>query len=235
MTQNIGKRSAVKPPPRDVVYQLAHEAALRLMRYDRKQSYLGKQSVMAWSAAQTTAGLRCIEAWCYGDFGNLGNPNDPTDRSHRKQAHASGQKLSFDHLGPSKMIALRMMFMMVCVAEMQHGRSLDTGYDIVLPGMNQDWYTDLVDLAVSIVSECNDDLTTSVTMWLGNMRKPVIDKELRALKAHIAAKAKRKAAESAKLAMTVARLNPNPPTALKAVSDNTPIADVIPLFPSKVS
>lgn len=217
MTQNISKRKAVKPPPRDVAYQLAHAEVLRLMWFDRKQSQLGKQSIMAWSPKQTTAGLRCIEAWCYGDYGNLGNPNDPTDRPHRKRAHASGEKLSFQNLGPSRMIALRMIYMMVCVSEMQRGRSLDTGYDIVLPGMNQDWYADLIDLAVSIVSECNDDLTASVDMWLANMRQTTIDKELRTLKARRrTVKANRKASE---------------PT--DTIREQT--ADVIPLFSSKIS
>lgn len=217
MTQNINKRKAVKPPPRDVVYQLAHQEALKLMRFDRKQTQLGKQSIMAWSASQTTAGLRCIEAWCYGDFGNLGNPNDPTDRPHRKRAHASGTKLRFDHLGTSKMIALRMIYTMVCVSEMQHGRSLDTGYDIVLPGMNQDWYADLIDLAVSIVNECNDDLAVSVDMWLANMRQAAIDKELKAFKSRRrATKAKRQVPETTDTA-------------------REQIADVIPLFASKIS
>ncbi|MDQ5982758.1 MAG: hypothetical protein QG549_755 [Patescibacteria group bacterium] len=217
MTQNISKRKAVKPPPRDVVYQLAHEEALKLMRFDRKQSQLGKQSIMAWSASQTTAGLRCIEAWCYGDFGNLGNLNDPTDRPHRKRAHVSGTKLRFDHLGASKMIALRMIYMMVCVSEMQRGRSLDTTYDIILPGMNQDWYTDLVDLAVSIVNECNDNLAASVDMWLANMRQATIDKELKAFKARRrATRAKRQASEATD-------------------TDREQIADVIPLFSSKIS
>lgn len=235
MAQNNGKRSVTKPPPRDVVYQLAHEQAIRLMRYDRKRSYLGKRSIMEWSNLQTTAGLRCIESWCYGPYGNLGNPTDPTDQPHRKAAHANRKELWFGNLAMPKQVALRMVFTIVCVCEMQKGRSLDTGYDIVLPGMQHEWYADLIDLADIIASEAKYDLTASINLWLHNVRRAKINRELREAKRRNATKVKQKASESAD-AETAARLDRNPKTKQMVIEAEAEVyeaqlAEVIHLFP----
>lgn len=205
-----------KTPPRDAVYQLVLEGALNLIRFDRYLSYLDKRSIMAWNTAQTTTGLRCIEAWCYGDFGNLGNLNDPSDQPHRKAAHARGEKLQLDRLTDLQYQGLHMIYTIVCVSEMRPGRSLGRGYEIVLPGMTGDWYTEMIDETFDIVKQCGGDRALSIDVWLRTKRKPVIDKELSAFKARRAAKAKRKASET---------------------TDTTRehVADVIPLFSSKIS
>lgn len=162
-------------PRREVIRLRTSDLAIKLMEYDRivtrvplpeaavrrgKKSY----SIHGWLSGETgnqmTAGMRFIEACCNG-------PVRENPVTHEKTT------LEYSALTELQLEGLRMAFMIICRSEeILSDGVLNQGFEITLPGMEEDWYAEGIDEASDHVEAAHGIAAVAYWHWLEKVRRP---------------------------------------------------------------
>lgn len=174
---------------REIIRRLASDKACQLMEFHRARTTEGKRSIMGWSSQQMTAGLRYIAVLCYGML-------EDVDRDILKQERFWVSNHSdCSALTAFQIEALREIFMITCASESRDDRALDGEFDVILPGMQLEWYTDGIGRVTDLVDENGGSLNKSVFSWMQNVHAAELKREKLAVKARYAEAEAMKAAE----------------------------------------